>query len=150
MASGVFCVWREDPPRPALAAAGWCLLASGVALRFGSRRALGRFFSCDTVIREDHRLVDSGPYALARHPLSVGMLLEAAAAALLGGSWWLAGPWALLALAFAVRNSREERRLIAHFGEPYERYRRSVPGMNLPWGLARYLLRRGRPTWRAS
>ena len=141
-------VWAQDPERDALAAAGWALLGLGAALRFWARQTLGHFFSYHTVIRDDHRLIDSGPYALCRHPLSVGMLMEAAGCALVGGAWPLAVPCALLAGAFALRNPREERCLAESLGEPYRRYRSAVPAMNLLWGLLRFGLRRGLATWR--
>ena len=144
----LWTVWARDPGRMGPAAAGWALLAAGVALRFWSRRVLGRFFSYDTVIRDNHCLVDTGPYALCRHPLSVGMLAETVGCALVGGVWPLGVPCALVGAALVLRNPHEERRLAEELGESYRRYSEAVPGMNLPWGLVRFLLRSGRPVWR--
>jgi protein-S-isoprenylcysteine O-methyltransferase Ste14 len=43
-----------------------CIL--GALLRLWSYRTLGRFFTFQLSIREDHRLVTHGPYAYVRHP----------------------------------------------------------------------------------
>ena len=155
--AAVVVCWDRDPGLSGLSGPGWTVLGAGVLLRFWSRRALGRFYSYDTLIREDHRLVDTGPYALCRHPLSTAMLAEGVGFALLGAaamdgpwSWCLAAPAATLAVTFGIRNRREEQKLTDAFGEPYDRYGRSVPGMNLVWGVIRFGLRGGRTPWRSD
>lgn len=78
--------------------------------------------------RKDQELVTHGPYSLVRNPLylfsflgflGVGLAFESMALAALMGIIFALGHWP------EVR--REEARLEALFGEPYETYRRRVP-----------------------
>ncbi|RDX45366.1 hypothetical protein OH76DRAFT_1004682 [Lentinus brumalis] len=53
-----------------------CLLAIfGGLIRWWCHRTLGRFFIWAVGLREDHKLVTSGPYRIVRHPSYTGALL---------------------------------------------------------------------------
>ena len=54
---------------------GLALFVCGVALRTAARCALGDLYSHRVRIAENHRVIDSGPYAWVRHPAYAGMLL---------------------------------------------------------------------------
>lgn len=58
-----------------------------------------------------HRVVDSGPYAIVRHPMYTGILLQGVATPLLLGSSWAVVPVAITILLFAIRTALEERTL---------------------------------------
>jgi protein-S-isoprenylcysteine O-methyltransferase Ste14 len=58
-----------------------------------------------------HRVVDTGPYALVRHPMYAGALPFFIGTALLLGSWWGLAVTPLLAALLAVRLLLEERTL---------------------------------------
>lgn len=47
----------------------------GIILRLWSYHTLGRFFTFDLTIRENHSLIGSGPYTCLRHPSYTGILL---------------------------------------------------------------------------
>jgi len=53
------------------------LFVAGTVLRWLAIRHLGRFFTTNVAIAKDHRLVDSGPYRLVRHPSYTGSLVAA-------------------------------------------------------------------------
>ncbi|RDX41659.1 ICMT-domain-containing protein [Lentinus brumalis] len=56
-----------------------CLLTtSGGLIRVWCHRTLGKFFTWQTAVRDDHQLITSGPYAYVRHPGYTGWLLMAA------------------------------------------------------------------------
>ncbi len=69
--------------------------ASG-ALRWACYRTLGSLFTFELTLREDHRLVTSGPYAFVRHPSYSGVVLGVVGTLLVHfgpGSWWARAGW---------------------------------------------------------
>ena len=112
---------------------GVALALAGLALTWWARIHLGRDWSAAVTLKRDHRLVRSGPYAIARHPIYTGILL-----ALLGSVMVNATAQALLGLAlatlgFALKLRQEERFLTERFGDAYREYkgrvRALVPGI---------------------
>jgi protein-S-isoprenylcysteine O-methyltransferase len=59
----------------------------GLALRWYSIIHLGRFFTVNVAIAADHRLIDTGPYGLIRHPSYTGALLAFLGLAISIGNW---------------------------------------------------------------
>lgn len=115
-------------------ALGVMVFAAGLALRAWAVHELGRFFKFTVVVQQGHRVVDSGPYRLIRHPSYTGLLMiELGLGAMLGT--WLSIPAAVLPplIAFAIRLLSEERFLAQELGEPYraymERTDRLIPGV---------------------
>jgi protein-S-isoprenylcysteine O-methyltransferase len=107
----------------ATAVAALALLLSGSALRWWSILTLGRFFTVDVAVHEGHRLVQSGPYRVLRHPSYTGLLVSFAGLGLGLGTW--AGLLALLVpvgLGLARRIAVEERVLAAELGEEHARW----------------------------
>ncbi|OBZ73555.1 hypothetical protein A0H81_06028 [Grifola frondosa] len=47
---------------------GWLLQTSGGLFRLASFQRLGRFFTYELALRENHDLITSGPYSVVRHP----------------------------------------------------------------------------------
>jgi len=68
---------------------GNILVLLSTALRVQSFRALGRFFTFELYIYEDHRLIVGGPYAIVRHPSYTGLIFSiiGASCTLASGSW---------------------------------------------------------------
>jgi len=102
---------------------GCCLFAFGVVLRWYSIIYLGRFFTTNVAIANDHRLIDTGPYRFIRHPSYTGGLLT-----VLGLSLTFQN-WAPLLIIFvpscAVQLWRihiEEEALRGGLGDPYRSY----------------------------
>lgn len=110
------------------------LIALGMVFAWWARIHLGRLWSGRITRKADHHVVDTGPYAIVRHPIYTGLLLSlAATAALKGVVWGLAG---LLLLGFGLwmKARTEEAWLRRELGEgAYDDYRRRVP-MLLPFG----------------
>jgi len=46
----------------------WILSMTGVLVRRSCYKALGRMFTFEISLRDNHRLVTSGPYSFVRHP----------------------------------------------------------------------------------
>ncbi|KAJ7780768.1 hypothetical protein DFH07DRAFT_439400 [Mycena maculata] len=47
---------------------GWAIIVTATLIRHQCYRALGPMFTFDLSIKKDHRLVQTGPYSLVRHP----------------------------------------------------------------------------------
>jgi len=84
------------------------------------------------------RLVDTGIYAVVRHPQYLGGILSIFVATLLFYPHWL---FAILGIPGAVilywSTKEEEKRLIERFGSDYQVYMQRVPRMNLILGIIR-------------
>ncbi|HTM95516.1 MAG TPA: isoprenylcysteine carboxylmethyltransferase family protein [Croceibacterium sp.] len=108
---------------------GWAMVAlalAGIAFAWWARAHLGRLWSGGIERMERHRVVDSGPYALVRHPIYTGLIAALVAAAVVHATpLALAGP-VLFALGFGLKAKVEERFLDAEIGG-YGEYRRRVP-----------------------
>lgn len=118
----------------------WCRLlalvffACGIALRWWAIVTLGRFFTVDVQIAQDHDLVERGPFRVVRHPSYTGVLL-----AFVGFALSLANWVALLVIllpitaAFVHRMNVEEQALRHALGERYLAYmrrtKRLLPGI---------------------
>jgi protein-S-isoprenylcysteine O-methyltransferase Ste14 len=122
-------LWMTPPPvRWGLVA----LAAAGFAFCWSARIYLGRLWSGSVTRKSDHRIVDTGPYALVRHPIYTGLILAAAATAALKGSAGALAGFALLTLGCWIKARLEERFLSAELGaEAYDAYRRRT-GMLFP------------------
>jgi protein-S-isoprenylcysteine O-methyltransferase Ste14 len=115
-----------------LRVAGTLLLAAGGTLVGWSGLQLGPNLTPLPEPRAQGQLVQTGPYALARHPIYGRLLLASLGGALAHGHRGALGLSGGLALLFDLKARDEERRLIRHFPE-YPAYRRRVhrfiPGM---------------------
>jgi protein-S-isoprenylcysteine O-methyltransferase Ste14 len=109
------------------------LTLAGILFTWWARIHLGRLWSGSITRKEGHRVVDTGPYALVRHPIYTGLifaLLATAAAQATANA--LAGA-VLISVGFWLKARAEERFLTAELGaDAYGDYRRRVP-MLVPW-----------------
>lgn len=55
-------------------AVGALLAVAGIAFAIWARRHLGRNWSSQPALKENHELVTTGPYSFVRHPIYTGML----------------------------------------------------------------------------
>jgi protein-S-isoprenylcysteine O-methyltransferase Ste14 len=117
---------RFLPDRPEFTWTGMVLLIAGLGFAVWARRHLGPYWSGHVVIRADHRLIRSGPYAVVRHPIYSGLLLGMLGTAIAVGEWRGLFAVVLLVAAYLRKIRKEEGWLLQHFGEPYDRYRREV------------------------
>lgn len=112
---------------------GIVLIAAGVALRIWTRRAIKGLYSGVVQVRQDHRLVQEGPYRFIRHPGYAGFFLMALGISVAYSS--LIGLLAILILflpGLAYRMKVEEILLIGHFGGEYLNYRGKTKKV-IPW-----------------
>ena len=115
-------------------AVGVACLAAGGAIRTWASRTLGSDFLVRLDLRDEHRLVETGPFRRVRHPTYAALLLMAVGTGLCFGSPLALAATVLLWIpAMVMRVGREERQLAARYGRVYDEYRRRtwrlVPGI---------------------
>ena len=100
----------------------------GLALTWWARIQLGRLWSSAITRKEQHRLVETGPYALVRHPIYTGIITALLAAAATEATLLALLGAVLIAIGLWVKARAEERFLLTELGpDVYEHYRRRVP-----------------------
>jgi len=88
------------------------------------------------------RLVDTGIYAVVRHPQYTGGIFAIFLTTLLWYPHWLFGVLGVLGTVVVYLSCREEDKyLIEQFGDDYKEYMQRVPGMNFSLGIVRLLRR---------
>jgi protein-S-isoprenylcysteine O-methyltransferase len=110
------------------------LLAMGLTVRWLAIVSLGRFFTVDVAIHQQHVLVSKGIYRYVRHPSYSGLLLAFAGLGVFFGTWLaLSALTVPLWLAFSARIRREEAALLQGLGASYSSYcartKRLLPGI---------------------
>ncbi len=102
---------------------------AGLIVLLWARTVLGQNWSADIAFKQDHELIQRGPYAYVRHPIYSGVLLMGIGTALHHGTL---GGFVLVLLVFAVfwlRALEEERLLTEHFPTQYSDYRARVKAL---------------------
>lgn len=111
------------PAREPLQIAGVVLAWVGSPLIIWARVCLGRYWSGVVALKQDHRLIQSGPYRLVRHPLYTGIIVAAIGWCLVVPTWCsLLGALSLTA-CFERRAHKEDALLAREFGAEFEAYR---------------------------
>ena len=125
---------------PVLFVVGWVVWAFGMVLVMAPivmfpRRggvAKGKSFVNTT------RLVDTGIYAVVRHPQYTGGIFAIFITTLLWYPHWLFGVLGAIGTVVVYMSCREEdQRLIQKFGDDYLRYMQKIPRMNFFVGVIR-------------
>ncbi|KAJ7733780.1 hypothetical protein DFH07DRAFT_870956 [Mycena maculata] len=131
---------------------GIFLTLIGAFIRYWCYRELGSLFTFEVSIRENHKLVQTGPYHAVRHPGYTGVLLTVVGFFCWNaspGSWLrecgalettmglsVVGVFGLLVAAIAagllLRMSKEDEALEKHFGEEWEDWSFRVPYKLVP------------------
>lgn len=110
---------------------------AGAVLLVWASLLLGRLMLHEAAVRQDHALIDGGPYRFVRHPVYAGylaLLLGSGVAAL---NVCVCLLWPVSLLGILIQAASEEQLLRERFGQEYERYVRRT-GRLIPrfWGRA--------------
>ena len=101
---------------------------AGISFTWWARIHLGRFWSNAITHKEDHRIVDTGPYGLVRHPIYTGQIIGLLASGIAIATWTAMLGVLLISFGEWQKARMEERFLTAELGaEAYESYCRRVP-----------------------
>ena len=115
---------------PTLAEAWVCiaLIAIGLIFSWWARIHLGTLWSGRVTRKDDHRIVDTGPYGIVRHPIYTGVIVATVATAGIHGTAaaWLGA--AVMTAGWYIKARLEETFLREELGaEAYDAYARRVP-----------------------
>lgn len=102
---------------------GLAIIVLGMLIRFIAVKQLGRFFTVDVTIREDHQLLQTGLYKFLRHPSYTGSLLSFFGFGLSLNNW-ISLLLVFLPTLYAMihRINIEEKVLTEQFGKQYLDY----------------------------
>jgi len=138
---GLVLGFRLETVDSTVIAGGWTLVVMGAvitllgtALRVWAIVELGRFFTVTVTIQEEHRVVDTGPYRLIRHPSYTGLLVALLGVGLALENWLsLASLNVLPLVGILVRIHAEEAALMSALSSAYADYAartdRLIPGV---------------------
>ncbi|CAA7195135.1 methyltransferase family protein [Chryseobacterium potabilaquae] len=106
---------------------GELFIVMGIVFRFIIIKSLGKYFTVDIAIKDDHAIKKEGFYKYLRHPSYAFSLLTSLGLGLYLNNWIsLALAFLIPFLAFSYRIMIEEKALIERFGEEYIEYRKKT------------------------
>lgn len=122
---------RDTFPRPLIwtAIAVFAISMAWVIYVMRSNKYASRI----VVVQEGQQLVSTGPYAVVRHPMYMGIIPMFLSLPLTVGAVWPLVPVTLCLVLFGVRTYSEEEFLVKTFGEEYLEYRKKVPYRMIPF-----------------
>lgn len=120
--------WGWDGPRlvdhsrtPSWIAVLAC--AAGLVIAIWARVILGRNWSGSITFKEDHELIERGPYRFVRHPIYTGLFFMALGTAIVRGTLDAFLGVILFFVIHVWKLRREEALLTEHFSDSYPAYR---------------------------
>lgn len=104
---------------------GIIICITGILIAICSKYYLGKDWGLPGTVKENQKLVTSGPYRFVRHPIYAGILLAFLGSSLLkGGNWFII--FAFFSVYFIYAAMSEEISLNSRFPEQYPKYRKKT------------------------
>ena len=98
----------------------------GLLTMLWARKTLDKNWSANIVLKEDHELITTGPYAFVRHPIYTGLILMVLGVVLYVNTLAFTIFFILFFFGAYYKAKKEEKLLISHFKERYVEYKKSV------------------------
>jgi protein-S-isoprenylcysteine O-methyltransferase len=108
---------------------GLALTAAGLGFAILARLWIGRNWSGTITIKEQHELIQGGPYRIVRHPIYTGLSLAYLGTAIVYGELRGLAGFALLLVGFSLKLRMEESFMLQQFGNTYLDYKRRVKAL---------------------
>jgi protein-S-isoprenylcysteine O-methyltransferase Ste14 len=122
---------RFLPAVSAISYLGFTAALVGLVVALWARIHLGQYWSDKVVLKVDHQLIRSGPYAHMRHPIYSGVLLGVLGTALVLEEWRGLLAFVLLLTNYSIKAKKEERILATRFSDEFREHQRQA-GFLLP------------------
>ena len=115
-----------------LASAGAMASVAAIIAAYWIRvRSLGRFWSGNVEVKPDHRIVDSGPYRLIRHPIYTCALVIYTGVIPAFAVWWVWAACGIMLAGYVLLGDYEDRFLAKHLAG-YDEYRKRTVWKMIP------------------
>ena len=101
---------------------GFIIGLLSIALMIWIELELGRQFSPQLQLRQEHQLITSGPYSRVRHPLYTALDAFGLSLALVSANGFFVLFFILSLLGLTLRVPKEERMMLDQFGDQYRTY----------------------------
>ncbi len=115
----------------AAAAVGCGLTVLGIGGTFYCRHYLGRFWTAETSLIQDHQVVDQGPYGVVRHPIYTFAILMYMGLGFVFSTWWNLLAVGIIAISYMVK-AWDEDGFLEQSLPGYREYQRHVPYRLIP------------------
>jgi protein-S-isoprenylcysteine O-methyltransferase Ste14 len=103
---------------------GFFVVLAGLGFSIWARRVLGRNWSAIVTVKQEHELIQTGPYRYIRHPIYTGILVGCIGSAIPASEWRGYGACLLVLLAFTIKLKIEEHWMTEYFGPLYAQYQK--------------------------
>jgi protein-S-isoprenylcysteine O-methyltransferase Ste14 len=107
---------------PLVAWLGVLVTGAGHVFSIWARIHLGKYWSGTVALKHDHKIVDTGPYHLVRHPIYTGLLSSAFGSAMAAGTKEAFFGIAVMIVGYVIKWKREEKIMLEEFGPAYADY----------------------------
>jgi protein-S-isoprenylcysteine O-methyltransferase Ste14 len=106
---------------------------AGWLLSYWAIKTMGKFWTIEIEIREEHPIIKKGPYKYMRHPHYLFVISELFCLSLVGNAYYTFVVTAIIFIPLIfLRIIREEKEMIKKLGADYLQYKKEV------WGLFPY------------
>ncbi len=102
--------------------AGFGLGLASLGFWVWTQVALGKWWSPQLQLRDQHRLITTGPYSRIRHPLYTALFGYGISLAMVTANWFFIAFAVVIIVSMVIRVPREEHMMIEGFGEEYQTY----------------------------
>jgi protein-S-isoprenylcysteine O-methyltransferase Ste14 len=105
------------------------LTVVGFTFAWWARVHLGRYWSGTITLKEGHRLIRTGPYRLARHPIYTGFLSAVLGSAIAASTGDAMIGFVLIVGSIVLKMHREEALMTREFPDEYRQFKAEVPAL---------------------
>src|ERR1700726_2477437 len=106
-------LWAQSP---LAAGTGLAFTVAGLCFAVWARMHLGKYWSGRISLKENHRVIQTGPYAWVRHPIYSGLILALFGTAITLGTISAFAGFAFMLISFVRKLKIEETWLRSQFG----------------------------------